>query len=150
MGRPKRGDAVTSTQAKEEAVQTTLGFLADLRSQVDGLCRELRAKASSMAEREATRSGVECRRYESGLAVEVWIETPAIGERELVWFLDMRQRGGGWVLAGNISWNGADVIQALDDRYEADFASIARHVPGAFDQLYQMGKPWLDRPAVSP
>src|SRR4051812_13855660 len=52
--------------------------------------------------------GMDCRAYQSGTAIEFWVEAEVEG-RIICWWLEARCAGGGWVVE-------AEVLENRDDR----------------------------------
>lgn len=132
------------TTTEDQAAIAALDFLAQTDEQVAGFYRYLRSAADAhISPIHKVVSDVACRRYQSGLMVEIWIEAYLSGDRTLTWWMDIIPRDGSWVIDARVTWEGRDTGVELPEQVLADFHTVRRAVPGVLDELFNVGKQML-------
>ena len=87
----------------------------------------------------ATRTGIDCRDYRSGAALEFYLEADVVG-RTVCWWLDATWRGGTWEISGSVVENRddreyQDQLQELPIRVSAGAELLAIELEAAAVQL---------------
>jgi hypothetical protein len=127
-------------RADDQAAREVLAFLADMQTRVDTLWRELRPRWPTEAAPPELGSDVECRRYENGVMLSIWLEAPVDDGRTLTWWMDIVPKDDGWLLDARLSWNGRDIIERLPERLVEDFRAVQREAPTILQDLFSAGR----------
>ena len=124
----------------DQLVLEVLAFLARTQSQVDGFWRHLREWRRAFLETAEVTSAVECRQYETGLVLSIWLEAEVRSGEALTWWMDIAPKDDGWLLDARLSWNGSDVVVQLPERMVPDFRTVKQEAPPLLENLFAAGK----------
>ncbi len=136
----------TQQPTNNQSASDVLTFLARMREQLADFRRDLLLpREGQTTSITSVLYDVECRQYESGLTLEMWVEAEIEDGDALTWWLDMIYREEGWLLDGRISWNGQAVVFETPIITLPDFYASTRQSAAMLEELFRAGKEVLNK-----